>query len=105
MDLQVRLLRILQDRSVRPIGGISARDVDVRVIAASNRNLRDEVARGHFREDLYYRLAVFPITLPPLRLREADCPLLADAFVARYCAAADKALKGFSPEARHIIES
>jgi transcriptional regulator with PAS, ATPase and Fis domain len=105
MDLQVRLLRILQDRSVRPIGGSNAREIDVRVIAASNRDLKDEVARGNFREDLYYRLAVFPITLPPLRDRETDALLLADAFIARFSESTGKPLRGFSPEARHLIES
>jgi DNA-binding NtrC family response regulator len=105
MDLQVRLLRILQDRSVRPIGGSVARPIDVRVIAASNRDLKEEVARENFREDLYYRLAVFPITLPPLRDRGTDTLLLADAFVARYAESVGKRLRGFSPEARHLIES
>ncbi len=104
MDLQVRLLRVLQERVVRPIGGSEARSIDVRVIAASNRNLQQEAARGTFREDLYYRLAVFPITLPPLRDRGSDVLLLADAFAIRCASEAGKDIAGFSPEARHVLE-
>jgi DNA-binding NtrC family response regulator len=104
MDLQVRLLRVLQERSVRPIGGAEPTQLDVRVIAASNRDLKQEVARGAFREDLYYRLAVFPVTLPPLRERDADILLIADACVARFAAETGKNINGFSPEARHVLE-
>jgi DNA-binding NtrC family response regulator len=104
MDLQVRLLRVLQERTVRPIGGAESTQLDVRVIAASNRDLKQEVARGTFREDLYYRLAVFPVTLPPLRERNADVLLIADSFVARFAAENDKNINGFSPEARHLLE-
>lgn len=104
MDLQVRLLRVLQERTVRPIGCSEPRRVDVRVIAASNRNLKQEAAHGTFREDLYYRLAVFPIALPPLRDRDADVLMLADAFAMRCASEAGKDLKGFSPEARHLLE-
>jgi two-component system response regulator FlrC len=71
-ELQSRLLRVMQDRIIQPIGYDTTVEVDVRIIAATNRNLREEVARGRFREDLYYRLRVFPICIPPLRERPAD---------------------------------
>ena len=82
--LQSRLLRVLQERQLRRVGGIRFMDVDVRVIAASNQDLEEACRRGEFREDLYYRLNVVPIALPPLRSREGDIPLLAQEFLRRF---------------------
>jgi DNA-binding NtrC family response regulator len=87
MDVQVKLLRVLQDRKVRPVGGRREESFDVRVVAATLRDLEGEVAEGRFREDLLYRLAAFEVTLPPLRDRGDDVVLLAKAFVATYSSA------------------
>jgi PAS domain S-box-containing protein len=84
MDLQVRLLRVLQDGEFERVGGARTLETDVRVIAASNQNLKDQVDRGRFREDLFYRLHVYPITVPTLRQRVEDIPLLVESFVRRF---------------------
>ncbi|MCS3796461.1 sigma-54-dependent transcriptional regulator [Niastella sp. OAS944] len=83
-DVQVKLLRVLQEKEVERIGGSSTIKVNVRIIAATNRNLEEEIARGRFRMDLYYRLNVFPLHLPPLRDRQEDIPLLAEYFLENY---------------------
>ena len=96
LDLQVKLLRVLQEREIERIGGRGAIPVDVRIIAATNRNIEKEVAERRFRADLYYRLNVFPIVVPPLRDRKADIPLLAAYFIERYSKYAGKRITGIS---------
>lgn len=98
LDLQVKFLRVLQEKEVESIGGKSRR-VNVRVIAATNRNLEQEMANGNFRMDLYYRLNVFPITLPPLRERKADIEVLANYFIALYAQKLNKTVDGISEAA------
>ncbi|MBV9144793.1 MAG: sigma-54-dependent Fis family transcriptional regulator, partial [Acidobacteria bacterium] len=88
--MQVKLLRVLQERTIRPVGGTSEIAVDVRVIAATNRDLHEMVEAKTFREDLYYRISVIPIEVPPLRNRQEDIPLLANHFLKRYAPAAGK---------------
>ena len=97
--LQAKLLRFLEERTFKRVGGSQDLHVDVRVIAATNRVLEDEVRKGHFREDLYYRLNVVPIMLPPLRQRADDIPLLANYYVDSYNAEFRKRVAGIAPEA------
>jgi two-component system response regulator PilR (NtrC family) len=91
------LLRVLQERTVRPVGGTSEIAVDVRVIAATNRDLDRQVSDGTFREDLYYRLNVIPIRVPSLRERREDIPLLANHFLKKYAPSAGKNIHGMAP--------
>ncbi|MET1055542.1 MAG: sigma-54 dependent transcriptional regulator [Pedobacter sp.] len=95
LDLQVKFLRVLQEKEIEPIGG-KKKKIDVRIIAATNRNLEEEIASGRFRMDLYYRLNVFPVTLPPLRGRKEDIPLLANHFVQYHARKEGKVITGLS---------
>jgi two-component system response regulator PilR (NtrC family) len=92
LTMQVKLLRVLQERSVRPVGGTTEIPIDVRVIAATNRDLDKQVAENTFREDLYYRLSVIPVSVPPLRERREDVPLLVNHFLKKYAPAAGKSI-------------
>jgi transcriptional regulator with PAS, ATPase and Fis domain len=102
---QAKLLRVLQEREVRPIGSSRTRRVDVRVIAATNRNLRREASDAQFRPDLYYRLAVFPIHVPPLRERPADILPLADHFLSRYAKRDTRPDALLSADSRRLLQS
>src|ERR1700675_1766684 len=93
LAMQVKLLRVLQERTVRPVGSTSEIPIDVRVIAATNRDLDKQVAENTFREDLYYRLSVIPIRVPGLRERREDIPLLANHFLKKYAPAAGKSIE------------
>ncbi|MBO9727107.1 MAG: sigma 54-interacting transcriptional regulator [Chitinophaga sp.] len=99
LDLQVKLLRVLQEREIERIGGKQTIKIDVRVIAATNRNLEREIAEGRFRLDLYYRLNVFPLTLPPLRDRREDIPMLANFFAQKFSKKTGKPFTGISSTA------
>src|SRR5262249_47791527 len=101
--LQAKLLRTLQEHSIRRVGGNDAIPVDVRVIAATNRDLRRLVADGGFRDDLYYRLNVVTITVPPLRERASDIQLLAQHFLAMFARRSSRAVKRLAPEATALL--
>src|ERR1700731_1071896 len=100
---QVKLLRVLQEREFERLGGTRTIKVDVRLIAATNRDLRAALEDGTFREDLYYRLNVVPITIPPLRDHKEDVPGLVNLFVSRFCGDASKQVKSIAPEAMQIL--
>lgn len=104
VTMQVKLYRVLQEGKIRPLGSTEELDVDVRVIAATNKNLEEEIAEGQFREDLYYRLSVIPIHLPPLRDRREDIPLLVRSFLDRYVKTMNKQIEGVEPEAMRLLE-
>ena len=98
LAMQVKLLRVLQERCLRPVGGTGEIAIDVRVIAATNRDLEKQVTENTFREDLYYRLSVIPITVPPLRERREDLPLLVNHFLKKYVPAAGKGISRVNAE-------
>jgi DNA-binding NtrC family response regulator len=105
MDAQVKLLRALQEGEIDPIGARRAVKVDIRLVSATNQNLVELVRRGRFREDLFYRLNVFPITIPPLRGRAQDVPDLARRFLARFSAEEGKRIRGLSSEALALLSA
>jgi formate hydrogenlyase transcriptional activator len=104
-DTQVALLRVLQEREFERVGGRQPIHVDVRIIAATNRDLKAAVASGTFRQDLYYRLNVFPVEMPPLRERRKDIPLLVEYFIDRYARKAGKNIRRVSQETLELLQS
>ena len=103
IDTQAKLLRVIQEREFMRLGGLDTIKVDVRIIAATNADLEAAVAQGHFREDLFYRLNVITVTLPPLRKRSEDIPLLAQHFLVQYAAENEKALRDIAPRAMELL--
>ncbi len=104
IDMQVKFLRVLQEKEIEPIGG-KLKKVNIRVIAATNRNLVEEIASGRFRMDLFYRLNVFPINMPPLRERKADIPSLAEYFINQFAKESGKIMTGISKNALESLMS
>jgi transcriptional regulator with PAS, ATPase and Fis domain len=102
--LQAKLLRFLEEKTFKRVGGLADIRVDVRVIAATHRDLEQEVKAGKFREDLFYRLQVMPIALPPLRERHGDIPLLVNYYIDRYNREFRKRVRGVTPDALSLIE-
>jgi two-component system response regulator HydG len=103
LAMQVKLLRVLQDREITRVGGEEVINVDVRLVAATNKDLFQEIEAGLFREDLFYRLNVVTITMPPLRERREDVPLLAKHFLETFCEKNRKKIKGFTPQAMDLL--
>jgi DNA-binding NtrC family response regulator len=102
--LQAKILRVLQEQSFTPVGGTKAVDVDVRVIAATNKDLEREIAADRFRQDLYFRLNVIPIHIPPLRERVEDIPVLIDHFIGKYARESGRRVRGFRPNAMEYLK-
>jgi transcriptional regulator with PAS, ATPase and Fis domain len=105
LGLQSKLLRVLQERSVQRLGGRAAKKIDFRLITATNDDLEAEVKKGRFREDLFYRINVVPIIIPPLRERPGDIPALVEHFLRLYCTSNKKPLKQLQPEIMEILEN
>jgi len=104
LDIQVKLLRALQQKEVEPVGSAAPMKIDVRIISATNRDLKDEVANGNFREDLFYRLNVFPITIPPLNKRDGDIEQITNHFCKTISLHENKDVKGVTKEAKILLE-
>src|SRR6478609_2359075 len=104
LDLQAKLLRVLQEQEFERVGGAQPIKVDVRIIATTNRNLAAYAAQGHFRQDLFFRLSVLPISLPPLRDRPGDIPLLAHRFALRTASEMQKEIRGLAPETVEMLQ-
>jgi two-component system response regulator AtoC len=105
VDMQVKLLRVLQESTFERVGGIKTLQVDVRLIAATNRDLRKAIEQGQFREDLFWRLNVVPVELPPLRERTEDIPVLVEAFIKKLNRRLNRAVESFTPEAMAVLRS
>ncbi len=107
MDLamQAKLLRVLESRNFRRVGGLRDIEVNIRIIAATNRNLKESIREGTFREDLYYRLSVFPIHIPPLRERKSDIPLIAAYYLDKYSRVMSRGFEGIDPAAARLLEN
>ncbi|MBI9111171.1 sigma-54 dependent transcriptional regulator [Maridesulfovibrio ferrireducens] len=104
-DMQVKLLRVLQEKTIERVGGVESIKINIRIVAATNKNLKEAVENGTFREDLYYRLNVVSIELPPLRERREDIPFMIDHFLAKYSAENNKKFEGFSPAAMDYMSA
>ncbi len=104
LSAQVKVLRAIQERKVTPVGGVTEETLDVRIVAATNRDLQVEVAQGRFREDLYYRLNVVQIDMPPLRERTSDIPLLIQHFIQKFADEYGKPMKGATPECIRLLQ-
>jgi formate hydrogenlyase transcriptional activator len=105
LELQAKLLRVLQEREFERVGGTGKIKADVRIIAATNRNLQQEVVDKHFRSDLFFRLNIFPMRVPPLRDRLDDLTVLVDFFISKYSRIAGKEISGISPAALHLLKN
>jgi len=103
LSLQVKILRVIQEKEFERVGGTKTQKVDVRIVAATNRDLEKEVAKGTFREDLFYRLNVIPISLPPLRERGEDILILAEYFLEKFCAQKGRENMSISPAAKELL--
>jgi transcriptional regulator with GAF, ATPase, and Fis domain len=104
LEVQAKLLRVIQHNEFERLGSSHTIKVDVRIVATTNRNLEEEVRKGRFREDLYYRLNVFPITVPPLRQRKEDIPLMVQAFVERYSRKLRKQITSIQQETMKVLQ-
>jgi formate hydrogenlyase transcriptional activator len=104
-ETQISLLRVLQEREFQRVGGNVSFQINVRVVAATNRNLEAAIAEGGFRDDLFYRLNVFPIEVPPLRQRKEDIPLLVEYFIDRYASKAGKSITGINKRSLELLQS